>query len=141
MKRPDASDAPPVRPLGSCRIVPKARKGKLQVEDLPLPSAMQAEPCYDELKKNWEDAVQTAEKSGKPPKLMKVGAGWPAVRRHSKAGGSDLLPGLLPAHLTPHQCRWLHAVAPTASALCFCQAARPSCQMGAGAPARRPIVV
>ena len=54
------------------RIVPAARRGEVAVEDLPLPSAQQAEPAYAELNKNWSNAVTEAQAAGKEPKLLKV---------------------------------------------------------------------
>lgn len=53
-------------------MVPAARKGKVEVSDLPLPADQQAEACYEELNTNWEVAVQEAKKGGKEPKLMRV---------------------------------------------------------------------
>lgn len=54
------------------RIVPAARRGEVEVEDLPLPSNQQAEPAYEELSRNWETAVLEGAKSGKQPSLLKV---------------------------------------------------------------------
>jgi ABC-type multidrug transport system fused ATPase/permease subunit len=54
------------------KVVPAARKGTVEVSDLPLPADQQAEACYEELNANWEAAVQEAKKAGKEPKLMKV---------------------------------------------------------------------
>nr|AXF41555.1 HLA3 protein [Chlorella sp. ArM0029B] len=54
------------------RVVPAARKGTLTVDDLPLPDAQQAEPAYNELRTNWENAVAASGKDGKQPKLLKV---------------------------------------------------------------------
>jgi hypothetical protein len=50
-----------------CRIVPAARRGEVEVSDLPLPSNQQAEPAFQEFDKNWDEAVAAGE-----PKLMKV---------------------------------------------------------------------
>jgi hypothetical protein len=51
------------------RIVPAARRGEVEVADLPLPSNQQAEPAFAEFDKNWDEAVASGE-----PKLMKVRA-------------------------------------------------------------------
>ncbi len=53
-------------------MVPAARKGKVTVDELPLPEQQQAEPAYEEFNKNWEDAVAEAKTNGTQPKLMKV---------------------------------------------------------------------
>jgi ABC-type multidrug transport system fused ATPase/permease subunit len=54
------------------KVVPAARRGEVTVEELPLPKAQQAEPCYQELTANWEKAVLESSKSGKQPSLRKV---------------------------------------------------------------------
>lgn len=53
-------------------VVPAARRGEVEVTDLPLPADQHAEPCYEELNTNWEMAVQEASKQSKEPRLMKV---------------------------------------------------------------------
>lgn len=97
--------------------MPRARKGQLEVEDLPLPKAQRAEPAYEEFTANWEAEVEAAAKAGTPPKLMRVGGGaerggvgWPVA----KVANSRLQP----AHpVAPHvQCWQQHC--PCASANC-----------------------
>lgn len=74
------------------RIVPAARRGEVEVSDLPLPSNQQAEPAFAEFDKNWDEAVARGE-----PKLMKVrdfGANPKAARAallHSLYCYADLL--------------------------------------------------
>lgn len=55
------------------RVVPAARRGEVEVSDLPLPSNQQAEPAFEELDKNWNEAVAAGN-----PKLMKVNVQRPA---------------------------------------------------------------
>jgi hypothetical protein len=62
------------------RVVPAARRGEVEVSDLPLPSNQQAEPAFEEFDKNWNEAVAAGN-----PKLMKVNVqrladGLPALR-------------------------------------------------------------
>lgn len=100
-------------------MVPAARKGTVEVSDLPLPADQQAEACYEELNANWEAAVQEAKKAGKEPKLMKVrrrgGAGAVAAAArssattHSQALSCAALPCIgTPSH-APRACRGCHA--------------------------------
>lgn len=53
--------------ISCCRIVPAARRGEVDVSDLPLPSEQQAEPAFQEFDRNWDEAVAAGD-----PKLMKV---------------------------------------------------------------------
>lgn len=68
------SDTQPCPNSGPRRVVPAARKGKLSVEQLPLPEAQQAEPAFEEFDAKWEEAVAESKATGKPPSLMRVSA-------------------------------------------------------------------
>ncbi|KAI8468106.1 MAG: hypothetical protein J3K34DRAFT_479395 [Monoraphidium minutum] len=54
------------------KIVPFARKGDIEVEELPLPPEQLAEPAVEEFTANWEAHVAEAKRKGVEPKLMKV---------------------------------------------------------------------
>ncbi len=54
------------------RVVPAARKGKVTVEDLPLPEQQQAEPAFEEFQVYWDKHVEESKATGKAPSLMKV---------------------------------------------------------------------
>jgi ATP-binding cassette subfamily C (CFTR/MRP) protein 1 len=56
-------------------VVPSARRGEVTVDELPLPSAQQAEPAFEEFDRNWEEALRSAP-NGENPKLMKVRVWW-----------------------------------------------------------------
>lgn len=56
----------------SPQIVPLARKGKITVDELPLPSDKLAEQCYAQFNANWEAALAANKDSSKSPSLLKV---------------------------------------------------------------------
>jgi hypothetical protein len=56
----------------SCRIVPLARKGQIQTDDLPLPSDKLSEQCFAAFNDNWEAALAANKDSDASPSLLKV---------------------------------------------------------------------
>jgi hypothetical protein len=57
--------------------VPAARRGEVDVQDLPLPSNQHAEASFEEFDKNWNEATS---KTGDKPSLMKVRAAPTTIR-------------------------------------------------------------
>lgn len=80
-------------------MVPRARRGEVTVEELPLPSTQQAEPAFEELSAKWETAVLESAKSGKKPSLLKV-------RRLRRRRRTDLRRRIEAANSRMHAPRW-----------------------------------
>ncbi len=54
------------------QIVPLARKGKITIDELPLPSDKTADQCFAQFNANWEAALAANKDSSKSPSLLKV---------------------------------------------------------------------
>lgn len=71
-----------------------ARKGDVEVQELPLPADQHAEEAYAEFIKDWEARVAASKNDNKPPSLMKVRARLPCgsgrcTVRHRVVGSRD----------------------------------------------------
>lgn len=66
-------------------MVPAARKGDLEADELPLPSDQLSQQAFNEFSANWEREVAQAKADSRDPSLKKV-------RRVSAVGYGNLTP-------------------------------------------------